>query len=184
LESNQVNTLDFRTQCDLYAARTQFESLLATGILSSEGSRTPWFEPVITQLLILLSDLLRAADKIGHRCDLKEEILCIDDAMSTKIADVTDLIIRCRNACCHISSGNKLFETNKFQFCKIIGYAPKAFSINGKIIGCDYEDDIALMWGPMRLYLRRNLLRAFEEVAPLFPDPYNYPSPPTNFSNR
>src|SRR5690606_34237723 len=119
---------------DLFQSKQQFEKLVNTGILSPEGSRSPWFEPVITKLLILLSDLLKAADKIGKRCTLNEDILCIDERMASEINDVTDLIIRCRNACCHISSGNQIFETNKFQFCVIHGKAPTAMMINGKCI--------------------------------------------------
>ena len=179
-----MQSLTFERRSDLHTARMQFEKLVATGILSTEGSRTPWFEPVITQLLILLSDLLKAAELMGHRCNLVEDIFCIDENLKSEIKDVTDLVIRCRNACCHVSSGNKLFESNKFQFCSIIGHNPNAFFINGRTLGCDYADDIAIMWGPMRLYLKRNMMRAFDVVAPLFPDPYLDPTPPTNFSNR
>ncbi len=169
---------------DLYASRVQFERLVATNILSAEGSQTPWFEPVITKLLILLSDLLKAADKIGQRYRNTDDIGCIDDELRSEIRDVTDLVIRCRNACCHISSGNQIFETNKFSFCVIFGRNPNCFSITGKEIGSDYDDDIAVLWGPMRLYLKRNMLMAYDAVAGLFPDPYSHNNIPTNFSNR
>jgi hypothetical protein len=176
--------LSFERQHDLFSARRDFEKLVSTGILSAAGSESPWFEPVITQLLILLADLMKAANQMGQRCQIKDDILCIDQKMALKINDLTDLIVKCRDVSCHISSGNAIFETNKFKFCKIVGLCPNAFFINGHVIGCDYEDDIAIIWGPMRLYLKRNLIRAFQEVAPLFPDPFDHPSPPTNFSNR
>lgn len=179
-----MDSQKFELQRDLYAARSQFKNLVDTGILSSEGTRTPWFEPVITHLLILLSDLLKAADQLGHRCNFSEDILCVDPRIGSEINDVTDLIIKCRNSSCHISSKNMIFDTNKFKFCVIVGFNPSCFDINGKKMGCDYHDDIAVFWGPMRLYLKRNMMRAFAQIAPLFPDPYSHPSPPTNFSNR
>lgn len=173
-----MTELEFTQARDLFSAREQFEKLVATGILSSNGISSPWFDPVITKLLILLSDLLKAADRIGKRCTFDDDILVIDEAMSSKINDVTDLIIRCRAASCHITSGNQLFETNKLQMCVAVGKC-QLMSINGKVLGSDYEDDIAIIWGPMRLYLKRHLMRAYEYVAPLFSDPYLLSNPST-----
>lgn len=169
-----MSDLEFHQARDLYSARKKFEDLVATGILSPDGVASPWFDPVITKLLILLSDLLKAADKIGRRCTFNDDILVIDEQMASKIKDVTDLIIRCRAAACHITSGNQLFETNKLQMCVAVGKG-QMISINGKTLGSDYRDDIAIIWGPMRLYIRRHVMRAYEYVVPLFPDPSSRP---------
>ena len=157
---------------DLYDASREFSKLVGTGILSSEGLETPWFEPVITKLLILIADLLKAADKIGKRYTALNDIAVIDDHVASKIRDVTDLIIWCRSAACHISSGNHLFETNKFQFNVCVGKVPSMITVDNKRLGSDYEDEIAIIWGPTRLYLRRHLMAAYEYLMPLFPDPF------------
>ncbi|WP_152528137.1 hypothetical protein [Sphingobium lactosutens] len=165
-----MKPLEFHQSNDLFSAQEAFKKLVSTGILSSEGVRSPWFDPVITKLLILLSDLLKAADRIGKRCTFTNDILVIDDEISSKITDVTDLIIRCRAAACHIRSGNQLFETNKLLMCVGVGKCD-LISIGEKTLGCEYDDDIAVIWGPMRLYLRRHMMRAFEYVESMFPDP-------------
>jgi hypothetical protein len=142
------------------------KQLLQTSILSSEGSRSPFFRASVTQLLIELSDLLQKASKKNMRISFSDE----EDG---KARDVTDLINDCRNAVCHISSGKHIFQQNKFAFNVMIGHCPMGMQIGDHTLGCDYPDDIAVYWGGMRLYLRRHYLRAFEEVCAVFPDPWS-----------
>ena len=154
---------------DAFSSIRSIKEILNTGILSAEGSRTPFFRPCITQILIELSDLLQKSSNRGNRINFQDDI----SKSNNLDRDVTDLIKDCRNASCHISSGNHIFEQNKFTFNVMIGYCPNAMRINDVAIGCDYPDDIAIMWGGLKLYASRHLLRAFQEVSVQFPDPWS-----------
>ena len=57
-------------------------------------------------------------------------------------SNITELVAKCRNAACHVWTRPAL--------------------------GCDYHDDVAIYYGRYRLYLRRHVLRAVEELAVLF----------------
>ncbi|MFB9049695.1 hypothetical protein ACFFV8_13360 [Sphingobium indicum] len=154
---------------DAYSSIRSIKEIIGTGILSSEGSQSPFFRPCITQILIELSDLLQKSANRGNRISFKDDI----SPVNGKERDVTDLINDCRNAACHISSGNHIFEQNKFTFNVMVGYCPNAFKINDVTIGSDYHDDIAIMWGGLKLYAGRHILRAYQEAVPHFPDPWS-----------
>lgn len=116
-------------------------------------------------LLINLNDLLGKSNKDGKRVTIDDQVL-----QTEKIKDVTDLIRECRNAACHIGSGEHLFEgVGKFTFNVVSGYAPSAFDLAGIRFCCDFADDIAVYYGEKRVYVRRHLLTALEAVAQNYP---------------
>lgn len=150
---------------DIRSSISRCQEIFNSGIISQQGSAGVLFESAITLLLINLNDLLAKASQDGRRVDF------FDDVRQTeKINDVTDLVRACRNAACHIGSGEHKVEFGKFTFCVIGGYAPGAFHINGIDRGCEYHDDIAIYYGDNRLYVRRHLLKSFEMVVPAFAD--------------
>ncbi|WP_374391593.1 hypothetical protein [Sphingopyxis sp.] len=154
---------------DVTVSILSIKQIIETGILTPHNSSHPFFRPCVGQILIELRDLLHKADRLGKRVTFCDDVLPKDG----KQRDVTDLITDCRNAVCHISSGIHIFEQNKFTFNVVAGYFPNAISINGHTMGCDYADDIAVLWGSLRLYVHRHLLRAFVEIEKKFPNPWS-----------
>ena len=155
-------------QSDIQACISSIDELLKAGIFSPQGLRSPFLRPSITQILIDLNDVLQKASSMGKRISFIDDVFPNDGSQ-----DVTTLINNCRNACCHISSGKHLFENNKFTFMVMIGKHENGVVINGQSLGCQYEDDVAIFWGNIRLYLKRNLLRAFQEAQAIFPEPWS-----------
>jgi hypothetical protein len=150
---------------DIQTSIRKCQEIFNSGIFSSSGISNPLFEPAVVTLLINLNDLLGKSSKDEMRVAFADHVELTD-----KINDVTDLVRECRNAACHIGSGEHLFEDlGKFTFNVVSGLSPNAFSLNGVKLGCDFADDIAIYYGEKRLYLRRHLLLALEAVARNYP---------------
>lgn len=150
---------------DIQTSIRKCHDVFNSGIFSSSGISNPLFEPAVVMLLINLNDLLGKSSKDEMRVAIADHVELTD-----KINDVTDLVRECRNAACHIGSGEHLFEgLGKFTFNVISGLSPNAFNLNGVTLGCDFADDIAIYYGEKRLYLRRHLLHALEAVVRNYP---------------
>jgi hypothetical protein len=161
-----VNPADYGDR-DAQTSLMTVKRILESPIFNPIDGRSVYFQPCITQVLIELSDVLQKAAKKNLRVNFTDDI-----PQSTKAKDITDLINDCRNASCHVTSGKRIFDNNKFTFCAVSGYSPNAMMINGIALGCDYHDDVAIFWGNSRLYLVRHLFRAFHEANAAFPDPW------------
>ena len=150
---------------DIQTSIRKCQEIFNSGIFSSSGISNPLFEPAVVTLLINLNDLLGKSNKDEMRVAFAEHVERTD-----KIKDVTDLIRECRNAACHIGSGEHLFEgLGKFTFNVVSGLSPNAFNLNGVTLGCDFADDIAVYYGEKRIYLRRHLVAALEAVTKNYP---------------
>jgi hypothetical protein len=144
------------TKHELGTGFLRIEEIRTSGILTSDGVKSPLFKSAVTELLIYIHDMLQKADALGLRVTLAEHL-----PTWTGVQDVTELIARCRDAACHVSAGQVFFESNKFSFALVVGEVREAVKIEGELRGSDFEDDIALFYGAYRLYLRRNLLDAY-----------------------
>jgi hypothetical protein len=117
-------------------------------------------EAVFIYLMVYLNDILRLVQR-EHRVSFNEDVRVPDKPQ----ADVTDLVSKVRNACCHIGSPAHIFnDIVHSRFCMVVGKG-SLFNINGQTIGGDYEDDIAFIFGPLKIYYRRHIIRAFNEAA-------------------
>ncbi|VVD75150.1 hypothetical protein PAQ31011_00828 [Pandoraea aquatica] len=137
--------------------------LISSKALNPENVGTPLFRPAVTYVLILLNDILQAADDAGMRVSFTDDIKPTDAA-----DDVTTLINKCRNAACHIRSKEKSFGPVTFSFCVVVGRYPQAMEVDGVSVGCDYDDDIGVHFGSRRVYIRRHMIRAIKEAAEKF----------------
>lgn len=141
------------------------QEIFDSGIFSSVGSKTPFFEPAVVVLLININDLLGKSKKDGMPIEFSDHV-----EQTEKIRHVHDLIRECRNAACHIGSGENLFEGfGKFSFNFVVGLDPAAFTIDDVVLSCEFEDDIAIYYGEKRIYLRRHLLASLISVAKNYP---------------
>lgn len=111
-----------------------------------------YYFSVITEILIHLRDLLYKLDAMGNRVDFKSYI---DHQPEKGILDITDLIKYFRDAACHNDSDNR--RTSKGNL-----FAGNVFA------GSDFKDDITLLMGDSKLYVKRHLVRLYQTVLQRF----------------
>lgn len=163
--AEELNFAAWLRSGDIQTSIRKCQEIFSSGIFSSSGISNPLFEPAVVTLLINLNDLLGKSNKDEMRVAFDEHV-----ELTEKIKDVTDLVRECRNAACHIGSGEHVFEgLGKFTFNVVSGLSPNAFNLNGVKLGCDFADDIAIYYGEKRVYLRRHLLIALEAVTRNYP---------------
>ncbi|OON63302.1 hypothetical protein B0920_07870 [Massilia sp. KIM] len=121
------------------------------------------YEACITMLMINLHDLLQAARTLGKPLVFDEHIDAGEDA-----ANITELVARCRNAACHVWVRPATLPASAYRFRRVRGGAPATPQAGDGYPACAFEDDVALYYGRYRLYLKRHVRRAIEELAPLF----------------
>lgn len=170
--TQSTEPMSWFTKQELSTSFLRIEEVRTSGILSSEGVKSPLFKSAIIELLIYINDMLQKADAMGLRVTLNEHL-----PDWTSVPDVTELVAKCRDAACHVSAGQEFFERNKFSFAMVVGRVTEAVPIDGTLRGGDYEDDIALFFGGYRLYLRRNLLDAYTQAVRAL-QPLVNPAPP------
>lgn len=149
-------------EADIQAALSTCERLLA-GCFRPEVVAHPIFEAAVVHLLINLNDLLQKAKSDGSRITFADHV-----ALSDRVSDVTDLVSKLRNAACHLGSPENDIGLGKFRFCTVAGKR-NAIAIGAFVPGCEFEDDIAIYYGVHRLYVRRHIARAIEELRRLYP---------------
>jgi hypothetical protein len=148
---------------DIQSSVTRCADIFNSGVFNAGSSAGVVFESAVTLVLVHLNDLLQKAKLDGQRINFADDM-----EVTESMTDVTDLVRACRNAACHVTSGEHKIDAGKFTFCVTSGYGPQAFVINGHEMGCDYADDIAVYYGKNRVYLKRHLLRSFELVAQIY----------------
>lgn len=80
-----------------------------------------------------------------------------------KIEDVTDLIRFFRNGGSHIDSPNRKLGQGTSAFNTFVGLVMN-LGLDEHVVQLKYSDDIAYNMGKHVLYLKRHIIRAFEEV--------------------
>ncbi|MCY1427086.1 hypothetical protein D9M71_429170 [compost metagenome] len=148
---------------DIQSSVTRCADVFNSGVFNAGSSAGVMFESAVTLVLVHLNDLLQKAKLDGQRINFDDDM-----EVTESMTDVTDLVRACRNAACHVTSGEHKIDAGKFTFCVASGYGPRAFVINDQEMGCDYADDIAVYYGKNRVYLKRHLLRSFELVAQIY----------------
>lgn len=108
-----------------------------------------------------MRDLLHKTEKYAGRIQFTDDIL-----VNNYVKDVTDAVTAIRDSCCHVDSFKSHFDAyfNRGKFIIVYGKGDVA-KINDLEIKSEYEDDIAIFFGANRLYMKRGVIRAFEESA-------------------
>lgn len=161
--SQKKEFAEFMRNSDIESSVRRCSEIFESGIFGNKTVRHPLFEPAVTFVVIHLSDLLQKANFDGRRVSFADDMV-----VSDSVSDVTELLRVCRNAVCHIPSGEHLIDIGKFSFCGVAGNHPEAFLMNETTYGCDFEDDIAVFFGGTRLYLRRHVMRALDEITEIY----------------
>jgi hypothetical protein len=154
---------DFVRGFEMSAAYGSIRKVVESNVLNHPSH--PLFEAGVTSLFINLNDLLQKAKAAERRITFTEDVLVPGE----EDADVTDLINKARNAACHLTSAVQSVGWGRMRMNVMAGYCPRAIVTPTDTYGCDYEDDVAIQYGPIRVYLRRHALRALEEVQSVLP---------------
>lgn len=136
------------------------ENLLSTGIFSTTILR-PFQEPVFVSIILKLDDLLQKFRILDERVNFTDDVAS---------GDITDLVNNIRNAVCHLSSSENILDKEnqiKFVFNIAIGKG-SIIQIGEKIVGSDYDDDIAFFFGENRIYLKRHIIRLLKESKDIY----------------
>lgn len=158
-----MESQDFRRSSEISGAYASLERVIGTGLLQQPGNAL--FECVFTSVLINLNDLLQKADKAGRRVSFDQDVYVHKGSR-----DVTTLINHARNAACHLTSAVQDLGWGRIRMVTMSGFCPNAMVIGGDTFGCEYSDDTAVQYGPIRVYVKRHVLRAIREVQLVLPN--------------
>ncbi len=152
--------MDFFTKSDIESAITRINELLSCGIFEPQSSQSVLFRAAFIELLITLRDLMYKTEKYSSRISFDNDI-----KKTEKIKDVSDLIKYVRDALCHPDSENHYIEVGniKSTFNVAFGKA-NLLRIGDFEQSSEYDDDICFFFGSQGVYLKRHILRAFEEA--------------------
>jgi hypothetical protein len=148
-----------KQDCQMTIRRIQ--ELLNCGIFNPDNSGHVLLYAAYINLMICLRDLLHKTEQYAHRVSFVDDV-----QVNPFVKDVTDAITAHRDACCHINSFKQLFDDRGNRGSFIVGYGKFILmKVDDVELRCDYEDDTAVFFGTNRLYMRRHVVRAFEEAC-------------------
>jgi len=140
--------MDFFTKELIDDSITHLEDLLNSGILKSENWRKPIFRSTFLDVIVTLRNLMGQLNKIGFRIDFDDDVI-----QSENVKDVTELVKFIRDAICHPDSFNNIYKHGNSG--KIVFF----FNISN-----EKDGDLCFYFGPQKIYLKRHIVRAFEEA--------------------
>ncbi len=152
--------LDWFERADIDLAIRRIDELLQCGIFQPQNARNVLFRAAFIELLIALRDLMYKTEKHASRISFDGDV-----RKTSKVQDVSDLIKYVRDALCHPDSDNHYIEAGgaKATFDVAFGKA-NLMKIGEFEQSSNYEDDICFFFGAQGIYMRRHILRAFEEA--------------------
>ncbi len=150
-----------RQDCEMNIRR--IDELLSCGIFEPQNRENILHQSAFIELMICFRDLLYKTEKYAKRISFSDDIMT-----SEYVHDVTDAFIAVRDACCHINSFKRSFDEhkNRGSFNVMCGRGT-LLRIDALELKSDYDDDIAYFYGKNRLYMKRHIIRVFEEIKSL-----------------
>lgn len=139
---------------------------MGTEVLLPKNINNPFVRSAFIEVLICLRDLMYKTEKYSER------IRFDDDIVKTKeIQDISDVIKYVRDAVCHLDSDKHYSEQGDIKASYNIMYG------KGRLLKSedfeqvsDHDDDVCFFFGSQKIYLKRHILRAFNEAkAKLLP---------------
>jgi len=152
-----MNTYD---QQDFIVNVMRIEALLKSGIFEHFENGNVLQQSAFIELMIRLRDLMSKAEKHGKRIDFSDDL-----TVTKNLKDISDAIKHMRDACCHIDSFKRIFDSNESrgEFILLHGKT-SGMKIGNQILNSEYDDDVAIYYGINKLYFKRHILRAYEEA--------------------
>lgn len=114
------------------------------------------------QLMLCMHELLQWLSSQGLRVSFADDV----DNADGKTNDITDLISKIRHAVAHSASGNHVLDPvthiiSTYNVCIGKGVMIKTDRFEQ---GCDYDDEACFFFGGFRLYVKRHIIRAMNEI--------------------
>lgn len=152
--------LDFFTRGDIENSIQRIDELLSCGIFQQHNSQNVLFRAAFIEVLIALRDLMYKAQKYASRISFDEDVKRTDE-----INDVSDLIKYVRDALCHPDSENHYIEAGNIKATFNVAFGRVTFMKIGDFEQASkYEDDICFFFGSHGIYMKRHVIRAYEEA--------------------
>jgi len=152
--------MDFHTKIDIETSFRRVDEILRCGIFEPDNARNPLVRSALTELLILLRDLLAKSKLAGVPVEFADDV-----TITARVKNVSDSVKFVRDAICHVDSDNHNHEECNARLSYNIAYGKcNLMKIGDVEVKSDYADDVCFFFGGQKLYLRRHIVRAFEEV--------------------
>ncbi|MGA7194475.1 MAG: hypothetical protein WBW94_12670 [Anaerolineales bacterium] len=152
--------VDFFTRSDVKSAIHRIDELLSCGIFHQQNSQNVLFRAAFIELLIALRDLMYKSEKFSSRIAFDDNVKKTD-----KIKNVSDLIKYVRDALCHPDSENHYIEAGNIKATFNVAFGKANLLKMGDFEqSSQYQDDICFFFGSQGIYLKRHIVRAFEEA--------------------
>lgn len=136
------------------------DRILATNIFTPDNAGSPFFRAAFVEVLIALRDLMYKTEKYVSRISFTDDVTVTQD-----VTDVSALIKFVRDALCHRDSDNHFIEKGNikatFNVCFGKGTLLKTPQFEQS---SPYNDDTCFFFGSQRVFLRRHILRAYNEA--------------------
>lgn len=156
----EVHTMDFYTKSDIDSSFHRIDELLGCGIFDPNRNDDPLVRSALTELLILVRDLMAKAEIYAEPINFTDDINIKDN-----VQDVSGAIKFVRDAVCHVDSEKHNHDMCNARLKFNIAWGKGPFMKFGEVeIKSDYEDDVCFFFGHQKLYLNRHLKRAYLEA--------------------
>ncbi|WP_122602901.1 hypothetical protein [Pseudomonas viridiflava] len=152
--------MEFSDEADIDRSLRLIEQVVASGIFNPANGNSPFFQPSFIAVLISLRDLMFKVEKYSSRIDFSDDVTQLGN-----VKDVSGLIKFVRDALCHPDSDNHYLENGVKATFNVVFGAGCIADYGDYRQESLYEDDICFFFGRHRIYLRRHIVRAFEEAS-------------------
>jgi len=159
-EQSSKKVMDFYTKSDVDISFGRIKILLESGIFEPKNSQNPLVCSALTELLILVRDLMAKAKIFANPIEFVDDV-----NVTNEVKHVSGAIKFVRDAICHVDSEKRNHEECRARLSYNIAYGKcNLMKIGDVEIKSDYADDICFFFGSQKLYLRRHIIRAYEEA--------------------
>ena len=153
-------SIEYFTAADIAQDIHRIETVYGTNIFGPSSAGHPLVKSAFIEVMVCLRDLMAKTDIYADRITFTDDMV-----VTPKIRDITDLITFVRNALCHIESDNNFAIPDQIKASFDITYGKGSDNrAHGMELVSEYTDDICFFFGLHKIYLRRHILRAFEET--------------------
>jgi hypothetical protein len=152
--------MEHRERSECLRTIDRINTLLNCGIFNTENADHVLLQSAYIELVICLRDLLHKTEKFAGRIAFTDDVQVND-----YVKDVHDAVTAHRDAACHINSFKHRIESTQARGAFNVQYGIGCLMRIGSVeLRGEYPDDTAVFYGTNRLYLRRHIVRCFNEA--------------------
>jgi hypothetical protein len=147
------------------ASLVRLSRLIEVGYITDFTKRNELFyNSVLLETLCHLHDLLQhlKASYKNLSVTFTDDITPLIGTGNNQYNDITSLITYCRNAACHIPTDKRkgYVKAELVSFVKVVGFEESIYTH----LRCKYEDDAIVVFGDTYIYIKRHIVRAYQEL--------------------